>query len=293
MSIAAGRYDDDVKDGLVVAYAPTGATAVKAVVLKFDAALQNIVAQASTAVGPGFSGDVAQVIAKSAKLNWFGATTEQVVIAAAASGGTEGSVWIYSFSPDLQFLQDVAKFPVAPADANLSDLAIGNFAKSGEPDLQLAVLFADADGPIFVSIFATDPSNHFALTPTDNPAFVSAGATNAVLAAGDTQGRSLLLGAPLKVAVTNSIQPDVILGMPPMHIDYIRDKDNLGPTGTPSILKVTAAPSSFFSQYQTQVTGRTQSSNTHTPPATPCPPRNPPRRNSPTAYRRWLPSTSI
>ena len=81
---------------------------------------------------------------------------------------------------------------------------------------------------------------------------------------GTPRGGSLLLGAPLKVAVTTSIQPYVILGVPPMHIDYIRDKDNLGSGGKPSILSVTAAPSSFFSQYQTQVTGQNQSSNTHT-----------------------------
>ena len=164
MSIAAGRYDDDVKDGLVVAYAPSDATAVNAVVLKFNATLQNIEAQASTAVGPGFRTLVGRVIAKSAKLNWFGAATEQVVIAAAGSPGLEGSVWIYSFNQDLQFLQDVAKFPVAPATANLVDLAIGNFAITGEPDLQLATLYRydDAMGSSAVNIFTTNPAQNFA-----------------------------------------------------------------------------------------------------------------------------------
>ena len=131
VSIAAGRYDDDVKDGLVVAYAPIDASAVKAVVLKFDATLQNIEAHASTAVGPGFRTLVGRVIAKSAKLNWFGAATEQVVIAAAGSPGLEGSVWIYSFNQDLQFLQDVAKFPVAPADGQLGRPGDRQFRHNG------------------------------------------------------------------------------------------------------------------------------------------------------------------
>ena len=175
-------------------------------------------------------------------------------------------MWIYSFSQDLQFLQDVAKFPVAPATANLVDLAIGNFAITGEPDLQLATLYqqADAARSSFVNIFTTNPAQNFALTLTDTFPLALSNVLGISLAAGDAQGRSLLLGAPRKVAVTASIQPYVILGMPPMHIDYIRDAHNLGSGGQPAIVNVSAAPSSFFSQYQTQITGQNQSSNTHT-----------------------------
>ena len=41
------------------------------------------------------------------------------------------------------------------------------------------------------------------------------------LVAGDFQGRSLQLGAPTKITLQGQIQPTLVLGMPPMHIDYI------------------------------------------------------------------------
>jgi len=41
------------------------------------------------------------------------------------------------------------------------------------------------------------------------------------LSIGDLQGRSLRLGAPEVVTITDQIQPNIVLGMPPMHIDYI------------------------------------------------------------------------
>ena len=39
------------------------------------------------------------------------------------------------------------------------------------------------------------------------------------LAVGDTQGRSLVVGTPEKVTILGDIHPDIILGIPPMHID--------------------------------------------------------------------------
>ena len=83
------------------------------------------------------------------------------------------------------------------------------------------------------------------------------------LAAVDLQGRSLRLGPPQKVTVTSSIQPQVVLGMPPMHIDFIQDATNV-PNGTPAVLNLTTIPSLFFSQYQTQQSGSAQSANTNT-----------------------------
>jgi len=46
-----------------------------------------------------------------------------------------------------------------------------------------------------------------------------------ILVPGDFQGRSLRLGAPTIVKVTGQIQPDLVLAMPPMHVDYIPPLD--------------------------------------------------------------------
>jgi hypothetical protein len=48
-----------------------------------------------------------------------------------------------------------------------------------------------------------------------------------------------------------------------MHIDYIRDVNNL-PNGQPTELNLTAFPTLFFAQYDTEIKGETQSSNTST-----------------------------
>jgi hypothetical protein len=42
-----------------------------------------------------------------------------------------------------------------------------------------------------------------------------------ILVPGDMQGRSLRLGAPTIVRIPKQIQPDLVLSIPPMHVDYI------------------------------------------------------------------------
>ena len=89
------------------------------------------------------------------------------------------------------------------------------------------------------------------------------------LATVDLQGRSLELGAPIKVTVTGHIQPDLVLGIPPMHIDYIRDVDNLGPTGKPSVLNLTVMPdlpdaTAFNTQFEFSSTASSRLSTSNT-----------------------------
>ncbi|MDQ2844359.1 MAG: hypothetical protein M3Y72_25610 [Acidobacteriota bacterium] len=42
------------------------------------------------------------------------------------------------------------------------------------------------------------------------------------LIAGDLQGRSIGLGNPIKITVDDQLRPDVVLSLPPMHIDYVK-----------------------------------------------------------------------
>ena len=83
-------------------------------------------------------------------------------------------------------------------------------------------------GGIGVTLYNVDPQRFFVSTldtlalPSSAMPPTSAGLYQN-LAVGDLQGRSQALGAPEKVTVTGSIQPQVILGLPPMHIDFIQD----------------------------------------------------------------------
>lgn len=81
----------------------------------------------------------------------------------------------------------------------------------------------------------------------------------AALQAGDLQGRSLLLGAPTKTTVTQT-QADVILGLPPMHVDFITPPGGV----TPEILNLSVFPNTFNTGYDFEATTSSQSSREHT-----------------------------
>jgi hypothetical protein len=65
-------------------------------------------------------------------------------------------------------------------------------------------------------------------SPTQNSPFAG------VVIPGDFQGRSLRLGQPDIVRIPQQIQPDLVLGMPPMHIDWVNPNvSNLDPLAYP------------------------------------------------------------
>ena len=82
----------------------------------------------------------------------------------------------------------------------------------------------------------------------------------APLQVGDLQGRSLLLGAPEKTTVANHTQPDTVLGMPPMHVDYIVPPDSSTNNPPPEVLNVNVFPDSFNTAYSFQTTTSAQAS---------------------------------
>ncbi len=94
-------------------------------------------------------------------------------------------------------------------------------------------------------------------TPAGSGTFIS----GLSIAAVDLQGRSLFLGVPTIVTLSNHAQPSVIVGAPPMHVDYL-----VTGTGKPMVVNFSAAPDGFSSQFQSSNsngTGQeTQSSNT-------------------------------
>jgi hypothetical protein len=178
-------------------------------------------------------------------------------------------------------------------------LTVGRFDPTGgsgtqNPNLQIAVLAVQGrvsgqpcPPPTFETylyVFTVDPLDNFTpqlasttvvdATDTLYPGYIypSSGGCGYVLKmpygnplwAGDLQGRSLTLGAPTKVTVTGSIQPQVVLGLPPMHVDYICDASNTDPGCTPKPLNLSALPSKYYSQYQTQQSSTDQSVNTNT-----------------------------
>jgi hypothetical protein len=214
----------------------------------------------------------------SARIDRNGADiSEQVVVSYSVitQGNLLGRVVIYDLSSDLQFSQ-VSNHNVPPpivcANAGLSGyirgLAVGNFdqQKNNEPifptTLQIAVLNVSgcpSTNIMAVDILSVTPnsgspgqfdikqiSTNVVLNLEGN--FEQTQTLSASLVAADTQGRSLRLGSPEKATITSHIQPDTVLGLPPMHVDWITAVGD----STPSVVNVSVFPETFNSEYDFQ-----------------------------------------
>ncbi|MDT3776685.1 VCBS repeat-containing protein [Nitrospira sp. MA-1] len=160
-------------------------------------------------------------------------------------------------------------------DLALRDFAIGNYDQTDHSGtieipktLQLSILYAtyctngsspnlrlnqavygiafDGNGKVTLSTPQDNGSFPLEIHPLNNQTAPDVlYSFPASLTAGDLQGRSLLLGTPTKATVNAHIQPDTILGLPPMHLDWVNP---VGAT-TPSAVNVTVFPGTYNSQY--------------------------------------------
>jgi hypothetical protein len=108
---------------------------------------------------------------------------------------------------------------------------------------------------------------------SQGPLFSSIPPSLSFLVPADTEGRSLRLGSPDIVRIPNQIQPTVVLGLPPMHADYIVPPDyslckETGITSGPCTVNLTvvpSAPTTTSTPFQTQLqfTSSTQTNSQH------------------------------
>jgi hypothetical protein len=232
--------------------------------------------------------------AQAARLDWLG-DYDQLVYAVGGASYT-GSSDCYGITPQytigvLTFgdttmsnfftvgakgvCTDVAAGPM------LNGMAVGNFAAiSDNPsnnsvfNQQIATLLNNGTIQIFeVSPPASfQPSLHTQSTvssglgvhwkaPADFFGVTSDPESFNWLVAGDLQGRSERLGAPSVMRLTSHSQPSVVLGAPPMHVDYVLPDETTSTTA--DIINFTAVPSSYFSQYTMSQKSSNQSSDTN------------------------------
>jgi hypothetical protein len=229
-----------------------------------------------------FTGNL-QAFLASGRLDWSG-QQDQAVFAStqqASCCDRQGVVSVLTFDENLNATMHTQAVP--QKDSNGKDqstrifgLAVGRFDppedSKGDTDFNqgFAVLvdretkgatFAEAT---WVYLYNVDP---MILAPGENPVqqlkITDTRYYNGTvywqvdaLQSGDLQGRSLLLGPPEKTTVTHT-QPDTILGLPPMHVDYI---EPLG-GGDPQVLNVTVFPNTFNTAYNFEVTTGMQASS--------------------------------
>jgi hypothetical protein len=277
IAVASGRFSGGTHDQLAIAYpvisnASTGIVTVAVNTIDFDG-MGNPIQQTTTSTSMGISNGgppasyfPAVYLAKG-KFNWFG-NSDQLGISLGTDGtvANNATVGVMSFDSSLNGTlgatyqaQSVCHFGLAAGrfDSMQTD---PTGAQVPDFDLQLADTSSACTGESghTATIYDVDPTT-FAVTlhsskdigslinATVWPVGVSSfpPSTLISLVAGDEQGRSLNLGPPEKVTIAGHTQPDTVLGLPPMHVDWITPAG----AGAPQILNVSVFPTTFNTAY--------------------------------------------
>ncbi len=192
-------------------------------------------------------------LAQAAPLvHWPQQTDEQLVLGVSTTGGSS-YIEIGSFLPDDGSLdtfdwESETRRHYADYDDLLENMWVGNFDHQN-PDgthnagwqIETYELVGLVNFDPHINIFnitvpamlpSTPPKTDWinGQQPSDNTSGVPSRSYYAppglgFLAPSDLQGRSLRLGAPTIVRIPAQTQPDLVLAIPPMHIDYIAPND--------------------------------------------------------------------
>lgn len=228
----------------------------------------------------------ANVFATTARLNWFG-TQDQVVVAVSGPSFNSVSalrdVLVVHFDELTGSMSSSSSLYTEPSGnyADIWGLAVGKFTSDTSTTAafnpEIAILRANPAGSGSVDTF--NPRLYIYTVP--NPAtgdytpsccadtyelsgwkeltWIQGLGFN-VLAAGDLQGHAMRVGPPFVVRITDHLQPKVVLGAPPMHVDYVQSSG----ASQPTVVNFSAIPGQFNSLYNTSQTNTTTSSTTNT-----------------------------
>ena len=123
-----------------------------------------------------------------------------------------------------------------------------------------------------MNIYSADPETLDLINPPDSTLWLGndiwinpsptadAPAVSVAFVSTDLQGRSVNLGEPTKITIDNTIQPSVVVGVPPMHVDFIDPGDGNGPR----VFNVSVVPDGFKTAYNQQSSSSYASSTTNT-----------------------------
>lgn len=214
---------------------------------------------------------------KSGRFGLPGSSYQQVVHAelgtTSVAGIGQGYVAsIFSIDPSTLAWKQYAYIPLI-TDCSF-DIAVGNFDnQQSDPSNpsqtqhnlndQIAVLHgACGSGARAIDIVKADAQT--LKTSLASRSSLSSSFNNLVsmsITQSDTQGRSLMLGTPTKITISKPVQPSVIIGAPPMHVDWISPDplDNV----PPQVMNLSAVPDGFNTAYEVEDTADKQSGTTN------------------------------
>ncbi|MGI8566463.1 MAG: hypothetical protein ACR2LZ_08290 [Pyrinomonadaceae bacterium] len=283
VSMSAGRFTDEPHDQLALMYFTDdgyypASNSVKLFAIDFDSSLQ---AQKGptldTRTTPNNENTVIKV--QTGRFDWASQYDQLAVMVAwwgepQQQGRGQNTKWLEVDQVDPKDLSIKRNKLWEFSDQDCGfDFAVGNFDRrtpdgtSGsarDPDLQLALVYGSCGyGDKSVQLYNVDPQNGFALShPGPNvglPGAVSS-ASRIQISAGDTQGRSLVLGEPTKIIIEGTAQPTAVIAAPPMHVDFMVPVN----ATAQSVLNLSAVPEGFNTFFDFDSSSTTSSSTTHT-----------------------------
>jgi hypothetical protein len=284
-ALAAGRFRSNTHDDLTLiaqAYTnaglripgPTGLT-VYSLAMGLDSSSNltgNLASTNFINAGQSTGDTTVKVIATVAPIEAWSANIDELVLVNDTSSGYGGHVYIGDFDQSLAFKLQ--------SDTNVTDghagcvysAAVGNFDTQGQngapsTDLSLVTYWVTNISDCNVNGANSEPQYRIypiritPVQPGQTSNWLSQGVTDAhgtsnvdnmlgaTLLIGDMQGRSIHLGAPEKVTIQSHLQPDMVIGLPPMHVDWIDTIDKLPyepgcGTPEPCLANLTVKPSS-------------------------------------------------
>ena len=226
---------------------------------------------------------VTNFYAQSARLGWLDQQEQAVIV---AGGGIVGNsnldavtvVYVVSFAgatPQIAQTSTIGSLNSADPEPWVNGMAIGHFAAiADDPSTETAfnqqIAALTNDGTVEVYAVSNPPVDItpqlLATSKVDaglnlNERASSEETFTSWLVSGDLQGRSARLGPPSIVSVSSHSQPSVILGAPPMHVDYVLPYVSTSTTW--DVVNFSAVPDTFNSSYTMSQTGSNQSADTN------------------------------
>ncbi len=291
ISLARGRFNSAGHDQLAVTFATNSGSTIVEVI---DFALNTLNPVEGPQLTPStvqLSGGYLEV--KTGQFAFPGNTYDQIVFHMSSPNGGGRFFQILSADPASLALTAHSgvtydQFPCA------AGIQVGNFdhrqadpsnPSQIQPNLNAQIAFTYCSGSprpqnpnwdgyegFTTNIYSADPGtlNLNANTPDSalflgediwiQPGVAAELAPSVNFASTDLQGRSVILGEPTKISIDNTAQPSAVVGVPPMHVDFIDPGDGNGPR----VFNVSVVPDSFYTTYNQENSSGYASSTTNT-----------------------------
>lgn len=262
LDMTAGRFNSAQHDQLAIAYGNTTAAAMARIV---DFAANSFTPVEKSAYTVNANSTVGYLQIKTGKFGLPQNFADQLVYH--MSSESADARFFQILTADETTLEITGHGSVSYAQLPCAfGIEVSNFNKleadpadptQTQPTLndQVALFYCSADSTIrpVLNIYSVDPaaftitidsntdlSSVFTITPSESLGRV-------FISAVDVQARSVVLGDPDVYEIVSSDQPSVVIGAPPMHVDFITPNSGTSPV----LLNLSAIPGAFQTTYRT------------------------------------------